>query len=61
MKPREFFDLVAEMRQAQKYYFQMRGCNDPVVKKQALKQSIELEQRVDAEIERVNLVLSRQG
>ena len=61
MKPREFFDLVAEMRLAQQNYFAMRKSSDTVAKKQALQYSIDLEQRVDAEISRVNEVLRNQG
>ena len=57
MKPREFFDLVAEMRKAQQNYFALRNCPDKVVKKQALQYSIDLERKVDAEITRVNEVL----
>ena len=61
MKPREFFDLVAEMRLAQQNYYAIRKSNDAVAKKQALQYSIELERRVDAEIARVNDVLRRQS
>lgn len=50
MKPREFFDLVSSMRDAQKSYFKSRGSYD-------LQKSKELEKKVDDEIERVNRIL----
>ncbi|MBQ7539743.1 MAG: hypothetical protein IJT13_01310 [Bacteroidaceae bacterium] len=53
MKPREFFDLVAEMRIAQKNYFSIRKSGDQIATKQALQYSIRLEAQVDAEISRV--------
>lgn len=61
MKPREFFDLVVNMREAQKAYFKLRNCNDPVVKAQALTYAKRLEQQVDSEISRVYEILKRQG
>ena len=61
MNAREFFDLVAEMRQAQKNYFAIRKSNDTVAKKQSLQRSIELEAQVDGEILRVNEILRRQS
>lgn len=61
MKPREFFDLVVNMREAQKAYFQLRNCNDSVVKAQALTYAKRLEQQVDSEISRVYEILKRQG
>ena len=61
MKPRDFFDLVVNMREAQKTYFQLSNCNDPVVKAQALAYAKRLEQQVDSEISRVYEVLRRQG
>ena len=57
MKPRQFFDLVQEMRKAQRNYFAMRKSTDQVAKKQALQRSIELEAQVDGEISRVNEIL----
>lgn len=53
MKPREFFDLVAEMHIAQKNYFSIRKSGDQIATKQALQYSIRLEAQVDAEISRV--------
>ena len=47
MNAKQFFDLVAQMRQAQKNYFKTR---DTVL----LQQSKLLEKQVDAEIDRVN-------
>ena len=47
MKPKEFFDKVAEMRSAQKEYFRTRS-------PQALSESKRLEREIDAEIKRVN-------
>ena len=61
MNAREFFDLVAEMRQAQKNYFAIRKSDDAVAKKQSLQRSIELEAQVDGEILRVNEILRRQS
>ena len=46
MTPRDFFELVAKMRQAQKAYFKTRTASN-------LQRSKELEKAVDAEIERV--------
>ena len=57
MSPRQFFDLVAQMRSAQQIYFAIRKSNDQVAKKQALQYSIELEAQVDAEINRVHEIL----
>lgn len=61
MNARQFFELVSQMRQAQKAYFALRKSSDAVAKKQALQYSIDLEGRVDAEINRVNEVLKRQN
>ena len=47
MKPKEFFDKVAEMRSAQKEYFRTRS-------PKALSESKRLEREIDAEIKRVN-------
>ncbi len=49
MTPKEFFDLVARMRNMQKEYFKTRTSA-------SLSESIKLEQTVDAEIERVNRI-----
>lgn len=51
MDARSFFELVGEMRKAQKEYFRTRG-------RDALVASKTLETRVDAEIARVRKVLS---
>lgn len=48
MNARDFFDLVSDMRQAQKEYFKTRD-------KEVLVKSKELEKRVDDEIKRVVL------
>ena len=47
MNAKEFFDLVSQMRQAQREYFKTR--NNTV-----LQQSKDLEKLVDKEIDRVN-------
>ena len=57
MNARQFFDLVQEMRKAQRNYFAMRKSADLVAKKQALQRSMELEAQVDGEISRVNEIL----
>lgn len=54
MDAKSFFNLVAELRKNQKDYFTTRS-------KDALSKSIELEKKVDAEIERVNRVLQEQN
>lgn len=46
MTPRDFFELVAKMRQAQKAYFKTRTASN-------IQRSKELEKMVDKEIERV--------
>lgn len=61
MNSREFFNLVSLMRNAQRNYFALRKTGDKLVISQALQQSLDLERRVDAEIARVNDILSRQG
>ncbi|MBP3768421.1 MAG: hypothetical protein J6I31_09130 [Prevotella sp.] len=61
MSPRQFFDLVAQMRSAQQSYFAIRKSNDQVAKKQALQYSIELEAQVDAEINRVHEILRQRS
>ena len=61
MSPRQFFDLVAQMRSAQQNYFAIRKSNDQVAKKQALQYSIEPEAQVDAEINRVHEILRQRS
>lgn len=51
MTAKEFFDLVAEMRTAQKCYFKFRTMN-------YLNQSKKLEKQVDDEIRRVERIVS---
>ena len=51
MNARDFFDLVSDMRQAQKDYFRTRD-------KEILVKSKELEKRVDDEIKRVTTILT---
>lgn len=46
MNAREFFDVVSQMREAQKSYFRTRS-------KSSLEKSKELEKKVDDEIRRV--------
>lgn len=53
MKPRDFFDKVVKMREAQRQYFKTRKTNDLIISKQ-------LEAEIDAEIARVNKILSAQ-
>lgn len=53
MSPREFFFLTANMRRAQQQYFATR-------KQEHLRAARRLEREVDAEIDRVNEILSRQ-
>jgi len=50
MTPRAFFDLVAEMREAQKKYFRLRSSS-------SLQESKYLEGKVDAEISRVQKLI----
>ena len=54
MNAREFFDIVAKMRHAQKQYFATRSI-------EWLIESKDLEKKVDAEISRVNAVLAMKG
>lgn len=58
MTPRQFFDLVTEMRKWQKAYFAEREFND--AKKYALNKSKQLERAVDMEVERVTHILNRE-
>ena len=50
MSPKEFFDKVSRMREAQKEYFRTRSGR-------ALSDSKRLEKEIDDEIERVNKVM----
>lgn len=50
MDAKAFFDLVSSMRTMQKKYFRTRSTS-------IMEQSMKLEERVDAEIERVNKIL----
>lgn len=52
MTSRDFFELVARMRRSQKEYFKNRS-------RLYLRESKELEGRVDAEIERVEKMMGR--
>lgn len=56
MTPRQFFDLVTEMRKWQKAYFAEREFNDQ--KKYALNKSKQYERAVDMEISRVERILN---
>lgn len=53
MNARQFFDRVVMLRKFQKEYFATRS-------KESLHQSIALEKEIDAEIERVQNILSEQ-
>lgn len=60
MTPRQFFDLVSEMRSAQKDYFAARKRGEPYnVCKVHKDKSIRLETRVDEEIKRVNNIINQ--
>jgi len=62
MNAREFFNLVSEMRSAQKEYFALRKEGaDQTTKKEALRHSLDLERQVDNEISRVHEILKRQS
>lgn len=54
MSPKEFFDKVSRMREAQKDYFRTRSGR-------ALNDSKRLEQEIDAEIERVSKVMEEKN
>lgn len=54
MNSRQFFDRVVMLRKFQKEYFATRS-------KDSLRQSIALEKEIDAEIERVQVILSAQS
>lgn len=62
MNARQFFDLVSSMRSAQKEYFALRKEKaDQTTVKEALRHSLDLESKVDKEIERVRDILLRQN
>lgn len=62
MDARKFFDLVAEMRSAQKEYFALRKQKaDQATLKQALQYSMGLEAQVDSEINRVYDILRQRS
>ena len=62
MNGRQFYDLVVEMRQAQKDYFAARKSGHPKEEfSYLLGKSKSLEQRVDAEISRVNAILDKKN
>lgn len=54
MKAREFYDLVVNMRKAQRVYFKTRKTNDLIESKR-------LEGLVDAEIDRVTKILDNKA
>ena len=56
MTPRQFFDLVTEMRKWQKTYFAERENQE--AKRYALNKSKQFERAVDMEIERVERILN---
>lgn len=58
MNAKEFFNLVTEMRTAQKRYFKLRREGaDRATCDEAKNYSIGIERRVDAEIKRVNDII----
>jgi len=62
MNAREFFNLVSEMRSAQKEYFALRKEGaDQTTMKEALRYSLDIERQVDNEINRVQEILKRQS
>lgn len=54
MEQKDFYALVAKMRDAQNHYFAAKRAKDWVASAQWFKTSRELEKAVDAEIERAN-------
>lgn len=56
MTPKEFYNVVVQMRYWQKAYFKEKEFND--AKKLALGKSKQWERAVDMEIERVEAILS---
>lgn len=62
MNAREFFNLVSAMRAAQRAYFRARKMKKDREKVfDYLSQSMELEQKVDNEIQRVENLLNKQN
>ena len=62
MNAREFFNLVAQMRKAQKNYFKARKLKEDKLNVfEYLAKSLELEQKVDEEIQRVENLLNKQN
>ena len=62
MNAKEFFNLVSEMRSAQRAYFRARKMKKDREKVfDYLAQSIELENKVDEEIKRVNNLIKNQN
>ncbi len=60
MNARQFFDVVVQMREAQKNYFALRKSGaDQTTVRQALQYSLGLENQVDREISRVQEILKR--
>ena len=60
MNARQFFDMVVQMREAQKNYFALRKSGaDQTTVRQALQYSLRLENQVDREISRVQEILKR--
>ena len=60
MNARQFFDTVAQMREAQNNYFALRKSGaDQTTVRQALQYSLGLENQVDREISRVKDILKR--
>ena len=56
-----FFNLVKQMRQAQKDFYATKGQDWQTVRKPLWDASIQLEKRVDAEIERGDAWLQKQS
>ena len=56
-----FFNLVKQMRQAQKDFYASKGQDWQTVRKPLWDASIQLEKRVDAEIERGDAWLQKQS
>lgn len=56
-----FFNLVKQMRQAQKDFYATKGQDWQTVRKPLCDASLQLEKRVDAEIERGDAWLQKQS
>lgn len=54
MTPKQFYDTVVQMRQAQKNYYKTR-------QREALQQALNLEKIIDDEISRVSQVINSKG